>query len=66
MAACGVWSGCRGQVAPDVKDNQRLVAHMGSHPGTGSSSFFRETGLLVPAAAEAYSCAQRRRWGFDM
>jgi len=19
MAACGVWSGCRGQVAPDVK-----------------------------------------------
>ncbi|CAI8729150.1 hypothetical protein EMIT0158MI4_120012 [Burkholderia ambifaria] len=22
MAACGVWSGCRGQVAPDVKTNQ--------------------------------------------
>ena len=21
MAACGVWSGCRGQAAPDVKDN---------------------------------------------
>ncbi|CAN0617832.1 protein of unknown function [Burkholderia multivorans] len=22
MAACGVWSGCRGQVVPDVKANQ--------------------------------------------
>lgn len=27
MAACGVWSGCRGQAAPDVKENQRLAAY---------------------------------------
>jgi hypothetical protein len=26
MAACGVWSGCRGQVAPDVKTNRAFAA----------------------------------------
>jgi len=26
MAACGVWSGCRGQVAPDVKINRAVAA----------------------------------------
>lgn len=53
MAACGVWSGCRGQVAPDVKTNRAFAARYAAPEHWLAVRIFE---WCVPVRGKALSC----------
>ena len=52
MAACGVWSGCRGQVAPDVKTNRAVAAECAAS-GHRRAALCTAVGFALPPESHA-------------
>jgi len=60
MAACGVWSGCRGQVAPDVNNNRAFAARVRRSRAQSTVRFSERRSALHGKASSSLARADQR------